>query len=113
MVVVTEVPQNEGPSVTESAACLAAEVIARYFPHCFDESEPVVWLEHYDRATGGRLAPRPTGVSSVHWMMFANWTLRVVPNHGRDRVMPGAPSWLPLTAGEVARLIGDSAILDD
>ncbi|MDP9472262.1 MAG: hypothetical protein M3Q71_16615 [Chloroflexota bacterium] len=113
VVVATEVADNEGPSVTDSAPYLAAEVVARYFPHRFDESEPVVWLEHYDRATGGRLAPRLAGMSSVDQVTFASWTPRVVPDHGRDRVLLGEPFWVPLTHDELARLIGDSAMLDD
>jgi hypothetical protein len=31
------------------AEYLAAEILARFFPHRFEEDVPVIWIEHYDR----------------------------------------------------------------
>ncbi len=112
VIVVTDLPENEGTSVTNIAEYLAAEVIARLFPHRFDEPEPVIWLEHYARGTGGPLRPRPAGMSDVDRVTFARWTPRPVVSQGVKRVTLGEPSWAPISVEELERLIGPHS-LDD
>ncbi len=112
VVVATEIPENESTSVTNVAEYLAAEVITRYFPQRFEEAEPVIWLEHYARTTGGPLRPRPAGMSNVDRVTFSRWSPRPVVSQGVKRVTLGEPSWAPISREELERLIGPSS-LDD
>ncbi len=112
VIVATEIPENESTSITNLAEYLAAEVIARYFPQRFDDPEPVVWLEHYARATGGCLPPRPAGMSDVDRVTFSRWTPRPLVSQGVRRVQLGEPAWAPVSVEELERLIGPHS-LDD
>lgn len=108
----TDLPENESTSVTNIAEYLAADAIARYFPHRFDEPEPVVWLEHYARGTGGPLRPRPAGMSDADRVTFSRWPPRSVVSQGVRRVKLGEPTWAPVSVEELSRLIGPY-VLDD
>ncbi len=112
VIVATDLPENESTSVTNIAEYLAAQVIARYFPHRFDEAEPVIWLEHYARTTGGPLRPRPAGMSNVDRVTFSRWAPRPVVSQGVKRVTLGEPSWAPISVEDLERLIGPHP-LDD
>lgn len=71
VMVCSELPENPSTSITNLAEILAAELIACYLPHRFEEMEPVVWLEHYPAEPDprGRAARRPT------WdrVSFSSW----------------------------------------
>ncbi len=101
---------NESTRITNLAEYLAAEVIARAFRHRFDEPEPVIWLEHYARATGGPLRPRPAGMSDVDRVTFSRWTPRPVVSQGVRRVQLGEPAWAPVSVDDLERLIGPHAL---
>jgi hypothetical protein len=104
VVVCSEFGACPASSVTATAAVLAAEVIARHFPHRFEEPEPVVWIEHLPDRRG-----RPE-LAEYDRVSFATWTPRRVWLGGRARVSLGAPAWRPLPRHEVAALIGDAEL---
>lgn len=76
VLLVTELPENENTSVTNMAEYLAAELIARHFPHRFEDAEPVIWVEHY---------PQGGGV----------WRVRL-----------GEPMWRPIARDAIAHIVG-------
>ena len=59
VIVASELPANDNTSITNLAEVIAAEVIARHFPHLLDQpatdEQPVLWVEHYpkERTFGG------------------------------------------------------------
>src|SRR5918993_4176098 len=53
VIVVTELPENENTSITNLMEYLAAELIAKHFPHRFDYPEPAIVVEHYPPPEGG------------------------------------------------------------
>ncbi|MGH2535616.1 MAG: hypothetical protein ACRDJW_25445 [Thermomicrobiales bacterium] len=108
VIVCTELEENTNTSVTNLAEVLAAAVIAAWLPDRFEAAETVIWLEHYP----GRRDPRRniTGRAEVDRVSFASWTLRRCFMGGVARRKLGEPSWQPLTAEEVAALIGAEAL---
>ncbi len=103
VVIATELPENSNSSVTNMAEYLAAEIIARHFPHRFEEERPVTWIEHYPpiEVKGQR------GKSAEYSLVeFASYTPRPHLLFGRPRVRIGEPSWRHMDEEELIRLLG-------
>jgi hypothetical protein len=95
VVVCSELPNNDGSSVTYSAHQIAAEVI-RY--HRL--SEPVC-IEHYLReATDGTS-------ETFELVVFSSYAVRErAPYLGETRLTIGEPTWKPLDRETVEALVG-------
>lgn len=105
VVVAAELDDNEGSSVTNVAEYLAAEIVARHFPHLLDApadgGQPVVWLEHYP--------PQHGAPAEYDRVTFAPWRIRVAWPGGTLRRALGTPEWARLDRAAVAALLGQSA----
>ncbi len=105
VVVAIELDGNEGSSVTNVVEYLAAEIVARHFPHLLDKDaeggQPVVWLEHYPPQHGA-----PTEYDRV---TFAPWRIRAAWLEGTLRRALGTPDWARLDRAAVAALLGPFA----
>jgi len=108
VIVATELPDNPGTSITNLVEYLAPEIIAKHFPHRFEEEEPVVWIEHYppreDRRRGVRGRP------DYDRVLYSSWTPRTEYLHGILRVRLVEPDWRSMPIQEVAQLIGEDEL---
>ncbi len=95
MVICSELPYNEGSSVTYSAEQIAAEVI-RYNK----VPTPKVWIEHYPpETTDGR-------VETLELVIFSSYeVMERAPYLGKTRLTVGEPSWKMLDRRSVETLI--------
>ena len=96
VVVCSELPTNEGPSITYAAEQLAAEVI-RY--HRLPA--PVVWIEHHPPlSTGG-------DTETFDLVDFSSYEVRERgPYLGETRLTVGEATWNRITRGMVELLVG-------
>ncbi len=96
MVICSELPYNEGSSVTYSAEQIAAEVI-RYNK----VPTPMVWIEHYPKeATDGR-------AETFELVIFSSYEVTErAPYLGKRRLSIGTPIWKMLDRRSVETLIG-------
>ncbi len=105
VIVAAELADNTGTSVTIIAEYLAAEVVAKHFPHLLDTpatgGQPVVQLERYPpgRWVRGEYAR----------VTFAPWRIRAAWPGGTRRRALGTPDWARLDRAGVAALLGVSA----
>lgn len=83
---------------------LAAATLARYLPHRFDEPDPALWLEHYP--TDPVRQRRGAGRLDLALVRFASWRPVVGQLAGQRHPRLGEPSWQPLTATDLAALLG-------
>jgi hypothetical protein len=102
VVIATELADNPGTSITNLAEQLCAEVIRARFPARFEEEEPVIWIEHYQRT--------PEELRR-HWPEFSRVTFhsrapRRVTRAGRDQLQLGTPAWSHLPRTAVEALVG-------
>jgi hypothetical protein len=96
VIICSELPYNEGSSVTYSAHQIAAEVI-RYNKLAL----PPVWIEHYSKdATDGVSETFELVVFSSHEV-----TERA-PYLGKTRLTVGKPIWKSLDRDSVETLVG-------
>jgi hypothetical protein len=106
-IVVSELADNPGTSVTNMAEVLAAELIARHFPERVGEPDGVVWIERYPRV--GRLPHRPEGPVYAR-VEFASWAPRTEQRFGANgrylEARLGTPNWRSLSREELAALLG-------
>ncbi len=95
MVICSELPSNEGSSVTYSAHQIAAEVI-RY--HRLGVTP--VWIEHYPKeATDGHS-------ETFELVVFSSYELKErAPYLGETRLTIGEPVWKSLDCGAVEALV--------
>jgi hypothetical protein len=49
VIIVSELTENTNTSITNMCEYLACEIIRAHFPQGFEEEEPVIWIEHYER----------------------------------------------------------------
>lgn len=89
VIVASKLEENAGSSVTNMAEYLAAEIVARHFPHLLDSpsdgGQPVIWLEHY---------PPGRGVPGEYdRVTFAPWRIRAAWLGATMRPTFGTPAW--------------------
>ncbi len=92
----SELPINEGSSVTYSAHQIAAEVI-RYHKL----KVPPVWIEHYPKeATDGHS-------ETFELVVFSSYEVKEsAPYMGETRLIVGEPTWKTLDRKAVEALVG-------
>jgi hypothetical protein len=98
VVICSELPNNEGSSVTYSAHQLAAEVI-RYHKLGL----PPVWIGHYPKeATDGTS-------ETFELVVFSTYEVKErAPNLGEMRLTIGEPTWKTLDREAVEALVGQA-----
>jgi hypothetical protein len=97
VVICSELPSNEGSSITYSAHQIAAEVI-RYHKLALAP----VWIEHYPKeATDGHS-------ETFELMVFSSYEVKErAPYLGETRLTVGEPIWKPLDWECVEALVGE------
>jgi hypothetical protein len=95
VVICSELPNNEGSSVTYSAHQIAAEVI------CYHRLSAPVWSEQYPReATDGTS-------ETFELVVFSSYEIKErAPNLGETRLTIGEPTWKSLDRETVEALVG-------
>jgi hypothetical protein len=98
VVLVSELPDNPGSSVTNSAEVIAAEAMAR-----FHLIPPVVFVEHYPQASTGGIA------ETFDLVVFAHLEVRRIARVEDVMIREvGPPSaWRPLDRSAVETLVGE------
>jgi hypothetical protein len=96
VVICSELPSNEGSSVTYSAHQIAAEVIR------YHRLFAPVWIEHYPKeATDGTS-------ETFELVVFSNYEIRErAPYLGETRLTIGEPTWKTLDRETVEALVGE------
>jgi hypothetical protein len=95
-IICSELPTNEGASITYAAEQLAAEII-----HYHALTPPVVWIEHH--------LPETTDGSTETFDLVAFSTYEVkerAPYIGETRLSVGKATWMRITRGMVEVLVG-------
>ena len=85
IIIVTELPENTNTSITNMCKYLACEIIRAHFPERFEEEEPVLWIEHYERAI---LRSETRWDWSIPW-----WSLRAGRRDRSGSVGEAASHW--------------------
>ncbi len=96
VVICSELPNNPGGSVTNSAEVIAAEVIrSNRLP------TPLVWIEHWpEESTGG-------GAETFELVVFSSYEVEErAPYLGETRARIGGANWKHLDRGTVEVLVG-------
>ena len=95
MVICSELPNNEGSSVTYSSQQVAAEVIRFH-----KLSSAPVWIEHYPKeATDGTS-------ETFELVVFSSYEVKErAPNLGEKRLTIGGPVWKTLDRESVEALV--------
>jgi hypothetical protein len=99
VVIVSELPDNPGTSVTNAIEQIAAEVMDA---HRFAMGRAPLFVEHYPpRATGGR-------DETFDLVVFAHYEVREVMRGGIWHKEIGSPTWSHLGRREVEVLVGST-----
>ena len=95
VVICSELPNNEGSSVTYSANQIAAEVIR------YQKLSAPVWIEHYPKeATDGHS-------ETFELVVFSSYEVKErAPYLGETRLTIGEPVWKTLNRESVEALVG-------
>ncbi len=96
VVVLSEVPENTGQSITNAVERLAGEVI---LANALPSSETVV-VEHYPAES------RPPNAETFDLVSFADTDPEPVPRAGAGALELGEPSWLRIDRETVETLVG-------
>jgi hypothetical protein len=109
VLILTELTANPSTSVTNLVEVLAAELIARHFPHRFEVvgEEPVILIEHYEPLCDEPRGRR--GQPTYDRVVFGSWAPRRVWLGGQERLSLGEPDWHHLAYEEVRTLLGAEA----
>jgi hypothetical protein len=97
VVICSELPNNPGGSITNSAEVVAAGVIrANELP------TPLVWIEHWPKeSTEG-------GAETFDLVVFSSYkVIERAPYLGETRAWIGEPTWKPLDRTSVEVLVGE------
>jgi hypothetical protein len=96
VVICSELPNNPGGSITNSAEVIAAGVIrANELP------TPLVWIEHWPQES-------TKGQETFDLVVFSSYKLEErVPYLGERRAWIGEPTWKPLDRTSVEVLASD------
>jgi len=97
VVVCTELTNNPGPSVTNAAEQIAAEVVLGHRLLTL-----LVWIEHYEDGAGGT----PEDQHTFGLVIFSGYEItRRAPYLGEERLAIGHPTWKPLDRQSVEILV--------
>ncbi|HVA90802.1 MAG TPA: hypothetical protein VNL71_13285 [Chloroflexota bacterium] len=101
ILIVGELADNPGPSVTNAAEYLWPAILKHYLPHRLEHVPPGRFIELYPalEARGRR------GKDEYSEVLFAQPTPRVVIEGGRPRLSYGEPTWQPMPEHELRRLL--------
>jgi hypothetical protein len=95
VVICSEVPNNPGGSITNSAETIAAGVIRANELHT-----PLVWIEHWPEESA-------EGQESFDLVVFSSYKVEErAPYLGETRAWIGEPTWKPLDRTNVEVLVG-------
>jgi len=96
VVICSELPNNSGGSVTNSAEVIAAEVI-----HSHELPTPLVWIEHWPKeSTSG-------GAKTFELVDFSSYEVEErAPYLGETRARMGGATWKRLDRATVEVLVG-------
>jgi hypothetical protein len=96
VVVCSELPNNPGGSITDSAEVIAAGVIrANELP------TPLIWIEHWPKENTDR------GAETFDLVVFSSYKVEErAPYLGETRAWIGEPTWKPLDLATVEILVG-------
>ncbi len=100
VVILTELPDNPGTSVTHAASLVAAEVISLFDLTRWGGPSPI-FVEHYDR--GGENAEDPDDFALV---VFSHHEVLPTTRDGVSRRTIGEPSFSHLDRAAVESLVG-------
>lgn len=97
IVICSELPNNPGGSITDSAETIAAGVIrANELP------TPLVWIEHWPKESTDR------GADTFDLVVFSSYkVIARAPYLGETRARIGEPTWKPLDRTSVEVLVGE------
>ena len=96
VVICSELPTNDGASITYAAEQLAAEVI-----HYHDLTPPVVWIEHHPPETTNG------DTETFDLVTFSSYEVKErAPYMGETRLSVGEATWKRITRGMVGVLVG-------
>lgn len=98
VVIATELPDNEGTSVTNLAEVIFAEVMTKHLPHRIEQEQPAVFIEHYVHAHQSKF--------EFDRVTFEHATPRIKGLGGIERKSLGDPDWHPLTPEQLASYVG-------
>jgi hypothetical protein len=101
-VVATELPANTSTSITNMAEFIAVEIIAKHFPHRFEEEKPVQWIEHYPRNE----REKTLGLLPFRLVEFSSYKPQKVERFGGPRVKIGRPSWRYVPRQVMEEMVG-------
>jgi hypothetical protein len=95
VVICSELPNNPGGSITNSAETIAAGVI-----QANELSTPLVWIEHWPEESA-------EGQESFDLVVFSSYKVEErAPYLGETRAWIGEPTWKPLDRTTVEVLVG-------
>ncbi len=96
VVICSELPNNPGGSITNSAEVIAAEVIRSH-----ELPTPLVWIEHWpEESTGG-------GEEMFELVVFSSYEVEErAPYLGETRAKIGGATWKRLDRASVESLVG-------
>jgi hypothetical protein len=95
VVICSELPNNPGSSITNSAEVIAAGVIRTNELHT-----PLVWIEHWPEEIA-------EGLETFDLVVFSNYKVEeTAPYLGETRAWKGDATWKPLDRTSVEALVG-------
>ncbi len=103
VVIMTELPENTGTSITNMCEVLAAKMLLTFLQDRMGKAIPFIYVEQYATAEGVR------NYSTYDIVGFDNW----IPNVRRAGGMRlGKPTWLPLAFGELLELVHGAGVAE-
>lgn len=100
VVVATELPGNEGTSITNAAEELAVDVLTSYLLDRAGQDRPFVWVEHYPPLRDGR-------GEMFDLVTFEHYHPRQQLRAGRWQFLIGPPAWRRLSREQAEALTGE------
>jgi hypothetical protein len=98
VVICSELPDNPGGSITNSAEVIAAGVISHELP------TPLVWIEHWPKESSGG------GAETFELVVFSSYEVEErAPYLGETRARIGAATWKQRDRAMVELLVGEKA----
>jgi hypothetical protein len=95
VVICSELPNNPGVSITNSAEVIAAGVIRSN-----ELPTPLVWIEHWSKESAG-------GAETFELVVFSSYEVEErAPYLGETRARIGPPTWKRLDRATVEALVG-------